>query len=70
MKVGSGCAPPEGRLPRDDWKYDEEMWDESGEEKEAPPPDRQCPRCLHFVPRESTYCTWCGKPFEDRDKDR
>ena len=57
-------------MPRDDWKYDEEMWEESGEDKEAPPPDRQCPRGLHFVPRESTYCTWCGKPFEDRDKDR
>jgi len=57
-------------MPRDDWKYDEEMWEETGEEEEKPSPERQCPRCLHFVPREATYCTWCGKPFEDRDRDR
>ena len=57
-------------MPRDDWKYDEEMWEDAGEEKEAPNPERQCPRCLHFVPREAAYCTWCGKPFEDRDRDR
>ncbi len=56
-------------MPRDDWKYDEEMWEEF-EEEENPPAERQCPRCLHFVPSEATYCTWCGKPFEDRDRKR
>lgn len=55
-------------MSRDDWKYDEEMWEDTGEEK--PPPERQCPWCLHFVDYQAIYCIWCGKPFEDRDRDR
>jgi hypothetical protein len=54
-------------LPRDDWKhYDEDLWDEEPEEETKVSPQKQCPRCLHFLLREATYCTWCGKPFEDR----
>jgi hypothetical protein len=55
-------------VPRDDWKYDEEMWDgeEGGEEKT--PPDKQCLRCSHWVPYDSPYCSWCGKVFEDRHR--
>ena len=53
-------------MPRDDWKYDEEMWDEDGGEEKKLPPEKQCPRCLHWLPRESPHCNWCGKVFEDR----
>jgi hypothetical protein len=55
------------QMPRDDWKYDEDMWeDEEGEKKKASP-EKQCARCLHWIPRESPSCNWCGKVFEDRD---
>jgi hypothetical protein len=54
-------------LARDDWKYyDEEM--EEGEEEEggkAPPLEKQCRNCLHWVQREAPSCSWCGKPFDD-----
>jgi len=53
-------------LARDDWKHDEEMWDEKEEEKK-PSPEKQCPRCLHWLPRGTPFCSWCGKVFEDRD---
>ncbi len=53
-------------MPRDDWKYDEEMWDDDAGEKEKLPPEKQCQRCLHWLPRESPHCSWCGKVFEDR----
>jgi hypothetical protein len=54
-------------MPRDDWKYDEDMWDGEGEEEEKTPTEKQCLRCNHWVPYESPYCSWCGKVFEDRD---
>lgn len=54
-------------MSRDDWKYDEDMWDEKGEEEKEIPPEKQCPRCLHWVPREFPYCSWCGKAFRERD---
>lgn len=54
-------------MARDDWKhYDEDLWDEEPKEETKVSPQKQCARCLHFVAREATYCTWCGKPFEDR----
>jgi hypothetical protein len=62
-----GCFLSEGGpLARDDWKHDEEMWDEKEEEKK-PSLEKQCPRCLHWLPRETPFCSWCGKVFEDRD---
>lgn len=64
---GAGLFSGGKPLARDDWKhYDEDLWDEEPEEETKVPPQKQCPRCLHFLPREATYCTWCGKPFEDR----
>lgn len=58
---------PEVPLGRDDWKYDEEMWEGSNEEEEdvKRPSEKQCRQCLHWLPLEATYCTWCGKVFED-----
>lgn len=54
-------------MPRDDWKHDEEMWEDAGEEAgKEPPPERQCPHCLHWVPREDPICSWCGKPLENK----
>ncbi len=61
---------PGGGFPdvsRDDWKYDEEMWDEKEGEPEKILPEKQCPQCLHWVPREYPSCSWCGKPFRERD---
>ncbi len=55
-------------MGRDDWKYDEEMWEGSGEDEEDPKkrrPEKQCRQCLHWLPLEATYCAWCGKIFED-----
>ena len=52
-------------MSRDDWKWDEDMWDEKDEEKL--PVEKQCPRCLHWLPRKDPFCSWCGKVFEDRD---
>lgn len=52
-------------MPRDDWKYDEEMWEDVGEEKKVPP-EKQCPRCSHWLPREAAHCDWCGKVFPER----
>ena len=56
-------------MDRDDWKYDEDAWDEKGEEeKHAPPPEKQCPQCLHWVDREAIYCPWCGKALGEKEK--
>jgi hypothetical protein len=55
------------RMPRDDWKYDEEMWD-GEEEEEKLSAEKQCLRCNHWVPRESPYCSWCGRVFEEKDR--
>jgi hypothetical protein len=56
-------------MRRNDWKYDEEAWDEKAEEeKTALPPEKQCPICLHWIDRESLYCSWCGKSQEERGK--
>ena len=53
-------------MGREDWKYDDEIWDSrEDEETKAPPPERQCPRCTRWVPREAAFCMWCGKPLED-----
>ncbi|MBP2675125.1 MAG: hypothetical protein H6Q84_1965 [Deltaproteobacteria bacterium] len=54
------------RMRRDDWKYDEEAWDEKREEgKVALPPEKQCRNCLHWIDRDSLYCSWCGKSQEE-----
>jgi hypothetical protein len=56
-------------MRRNDWKYFEEAWDEhEEEEKSAPPPEKQCPRCFHWIDREALYCTWCGKAHEEKGK--
>ncbi|MBE0568114.1 MAG: hypothetical protein IH577_00355 [Deltaproteobacteria bacterium] len=56
-------------MGRDDWKYDEDAWDElAEEEKSAPPPEKQCSNCLHWVDREALYCAWCGKPLGGKDR--
>jgi hypothetical protein len=56
---------------KDDWKYDEDAWDEKGdEEKSAPPSEKQCPHCLHWVDQEAIYCPWCGKALGDKDRKR
>ena len=59
-------------MGRDDWKYDEDALDEMEDEgkKSAPPPEKQCPHCLHWVAREASYCPWCGKPLGEKDRKR
>ena len=58
-------------MGKDDWKYDEDAWDEKGEEeKSALPPEKQCANCLHWVDREALYCPWCGKPLGEMDRKR
>ena len=55
-------------MSRDDWKYDEEMWEGTGEDEDEGAkrrPEKQCGQCLHWLPLEATYCAWCGKIFED-----
>lgn len=54
-------------MARDDWKYDEDMWDDAEWDRKPVPPERQCKQCLHWVPQEAPYCSWCGKVFEDRE---
>jgi len=55
---------------RDDWKYDEDSLQEGEEEEEkaAPPKERQCAKCLHWVDREAVYCPWCGKKLGEKDR--
>lgn len=49
-------------MGRDDWKYDEEVWEASEkEDEEAAHREVQCPRCLHWLPLEAAFCSWCGK---------
>ena len=38
-------------MGKDDWKYDEDAWNEMGDEgkKAAPSPEKQCAQCLHWV---------------------
>ena len=58
-------------MGKDDWKYDEDAWDEKGEEdKKDLPPQVQCAHCLHWVGRETPYCPWCGKPLGEKDRKR
>ena len=54
-------------MSRDDWKYDEDMWEGSGENEEEGKKrsEKQCRQCLHWLPLEATYCAWCGKVIED-----
>ena len=59
-------SPRRDCMPRDDWKYDEDMWEDEEGEKKKVSPEKQCPRCNHWLPRESPHCDWCGKVFEDR----
>jgi len=55
---------------RDDWKYDEDAWEEMADEgkKAELSPEKQCVQCLHWVDREALYCPWCGKALEERDR--
>ena len=56
---------------KDDWKFDEDALDEMEDEgKVAPPPEKQCHHCLHWVDRETVYCPWCGKPLGEKDRKR
>jgi len=36
------------------------------EGEKAPPPEKQCLHCLHWVDREARYCPWCGKPLGEK----
>jgi hypothetical protein len=52
---------------RDDWKYDEDSWEDGAEEEKKPlPPEKQCAQCLHWVDRQAHYCPWCGKDLDER----
>jgi hypothetical protein len=58
-------------MARDDWKYyDDEA--EEGEEgdKKSLPPEMQCRNCLHWVARDALSCPWCGKAFDEKERDR
>jgi len=59
-------------MGKDDWKYDEDSWNEMGDEgrKADPLPEKQCPKCLHWIDREAHYCTWCGKAVEEKGRGR
>jgi hypothetical protein len=58
-----------GGMGRDDWMYDEDVWEEGEEEAEKrPSPEVQCPNCQHWVPREAPYCSWCMKPVVPKKK--
>ena len=59
-------------MGKDDWKYDEDAWNEMADEgkKADLPPEKQCPQCLHWITREAPYCTWCGKDLRDEDRKR
>mgnify|MGYP002066761270 CR=1 FL=1 len=53
-------------MARDDWKYhDEDTEEEEDAEAKTPPAEKQCDKCLHWISREASSCSWCGKPFED-----
>jgi len=60
------------RVGRDDWKYDEDAWDEMEDagEKAAASPEKQCLQCLHWVDRGAAYCPWCGKQLEEKGRRR
>jgi len=49
-------------------KVFDEMADE--EKKAAPPPEKQCAQCLHWVDRGMLHCPWCGKALADKDRKR
>jgi len=58
-------------MGRDEWKYDEDAWDEMEEEegkKAALSPEKQCAQCLHWVDREALYCLWCGKALGEKKR--
>jgi hypothetical protein len=56
-------------MKKDDWKYCEEAWDEKpDEEKISLPPEKQCAVCLHWIDQGSLFCSWCGKPQEEKRK--
>ena len=59
-------------MGKDDWKYDEDAWDEMADEekKAASPPEKQCAQCLHWVDREMLHCPWCGKELVEKDRKR
>lgn len=59
-------------MGRDDWKYDEDAWNEMEDEgkKAATPPEKQCVHCLHWVDREAAYCPWCGKALVEKGRRR
>ncbi len=52
-------------MGRDDWKYDEDMMEGSGEDEAEAPKEKQCHHCLHFIPAEAPYCPWCGKQYTE-----
>lgn len=58
-------------MARDDWKYDEDAWNEMEDEGKKPlSPEKQCAQCLHWVDREAAYCPWCGKALAEKDRKR
>ncbi|MEW6719848.1 MAG: hypothetical protein AB1346_05320 [Thermodesulfobacteriota bacterium] len=58
-------------MRRDDWKYDEDSWEEVQEgERVQPPAEKQCRNCLHWIGTEALYCSWCGKAQEEEKKKR
>ena len=67
---GGGIPPRRWRVGKDDWKYDEDAWDEMADEEKpaAPPAEKQCAQCLHWVDREAIYCPWCGKALGEKDR--
>jgi hypothetical protein len=57
---------------KDDWKYDEDAWNEMEEEgkKAEPSPEKQCAKCLHWIDREALHCPWCGVALGDKNRKR
>ena len=53
---------------RDDWKYDEDMLEDSEQEEAEAPKEKHCVYCLHVVPVEAPYCPWCGKQLPEPRK--
>ena len=57
-------------MARDDWKYYDEDAEEEEKEEKILSPEMQCRNCLHWVPRDSVACLWCGKVFDEKERGR